>query len=635
MPLAKLVQRWPPGAATRLLTPTALAVTAALWAAPAHAVPTEPGTLTNPLVDTVACELCHGFENPAVDSEDPPYSPFRTWQGSLMANSARDPVFWAGVAVAAVDAPGETELCIRCHSPRAFLEENGSATTIDQLSMAEQAGVECEACHRMVEDIDTPPGNAQYQIDDVLMPGGSNVPRRGPWDYTDGVPQPPHDWLQDSYIGTSRLCGTCHDVTTETERVDDDGLGLGIDFNEQRTYSEWVGSVYSVPGPDFLSCQGCHMPTIPDMPGCQAHVNQFSHATGGRGHDLVGANRFMVELLQDEYGSAGANQIADFFFDNTLDAMDAFVTTSATLEVTGSPEVDLEVGLPQLAVIVTNNTGHKLPTGYSEGRVMWLEVQARYAGDLVYSSGLWDQDTGEMQDDDQLRTYEAVGERYSDGTTFHLLLNDHWVVDSRIPALGSTPNIETDPIGGRYTLQPDGTWPNFDQHGYAFGPAPRFADTTPGDDTDDTLDVTVRLLYVINTGEYVDFLADNAGEPGAHVETLFDLAGGAPPVVLSEQTLAIPIINFGSESPPGTTTTAGATTLGPTDGGVVDSTTNATAPNVSSTTLPGGTASASVTVSAGQGGEPSGCRCNSGRRAAPGLWLLLLGASGLRRRRRA
>ena len=58
----------------------------------------------------------------------------------------------------------------------------------------------------------------------------------------------------------------------------------------------------------------------------------------------------------------------------------------------------------------------------------------------MYSSGAWDQAAGTIENDAQVRRYEAIGEDYADGTTFHLLRNNHWVVDSRIPALGAEPN---------------------------------------------------------------------------------------------------------------------------------------------------------------------------------------------------
>ena len=281
----------------------------ALLSSSAFATPTQPGELVNDLFQAQQCAFCHGYNNAAADLDDPPYSPFNTWQGTMMANAARDPVFWAGVAVAEVDDPEETEACVRCHSPRAFLDGNGGAVSLSELTSAEQDGVECEFCHRVIEDVGVEPGNAQYTISDELGPGGINVPRRGPWDFTDGVPEPPHDWVFDEYIGESRFCGTCHDVTTPAERVDDDGVGLGRSFNEQRTYSEWLGSAYAQPGDDFASCQDCHMTAVPDKPGCSDHLNQYTHATGGNRHDFNGANRFMLELLRNEYGDAGQGEV--------------------------------------------------------------------------------------------------------------------------------------------------------------------------------------------------------------------------------------------------------------------------------------------------------------------------------------
>ena len=120
------------------------------------AAPTQPGELVNPLFTADSCDFCHMYPNPGPQAADPPFSPVQTWQGSLMANSARDPVFWAGVAVADVDDPGHTELCVRCHSPRAFLEGNGTATSMDALTPEQREGVECEFCHRVMEDVGVP-----------------------------------------------------------------------------------------------------------------------------------------------------------------------------------------------------------------------------------------------------------------------------------------------------------------------------------------------------------------------------------------------------------------------------------------------------------------------------------------------
>jgi MYXO-CTERM domain-containing protein len=378
------------------------------------------------------------------------------------------------------------------------------------------------------------------------------------------------------------------------------------------------------------------MPAVVDMPGCAQHVNQFSHATGGRRHDLVGANRFVVELLREEYGSSGANVIGDLYFDTAIDAMTELLATATTVELAGPESVDLTVGLDALAVTVTNETGHKLPTGYSEGRITWLQVEATYADTVVWTSGAWDPASG-LQRDDQLRTYEAVAEQWSTGTNFHLLLNDHWVVDSRIPPRGLQPNLETDPVGDRYTLQPDGTWPNFDSHSYAFAAAPELFDVTPEDPSDDELLVTVRVQYLINTPEYIDFLASTGSPAGLNVATMFDLAGGATPVTVGQASLAIPIVGFGSVAGTGGTSSGGAdTTGGVTSGastGSVDGTTTTTMP--ASTT--GDADEESGSSGPGTDAEPGGCSCRTASRA-PGLGLgllaLVLGTGRRRRRRR-
>jgi hypothetical protein len=615
----------------RFLPIVSLSALAGLAPASAQAAPTEPNTLIHALAESLACQLCHTFDNAMPAAAEPRYAPFYGWQGSLMANAARDPIFWAGVALADQDHPGETVECVRCHSPRAFLEGRGDATRIDQLTAADLEGVGCELCHRMTNQGAL--GNAQYTVDDVPGAGGL-VPRRGPWDYAEGSgAAPPHDWMLDDFIGNSQLCGTCHDVTTPRERLDDDGNPTGMQFNEQRTYSEWAGSAFAQQDEGFRACQDCHMPAVTDVPGCLDRVDETSHPTGGRRHDLVGANRFMVELLRAEYGNDGTGVINDFFFQQTLDRMDELLATTATLELQGPPDVDLGEGMQGLAATVTNETGHKLPTGYSEGRIMWLEVIARYGDQVVWSSGQYVEGQG-PEEDSQLRSYQAVAEQYATGVTMHVLLDDHWVEDTRIPPRGLVPNPETDPVGERYELQGDGTWPNFDVVEYSFPGVADVQDATPADATDDVLDVQVRLLYLVNTPEYVQLLADDnvTNEAGSDVAMQFDALGGAPPLVLAEGVLALPIVGFGD--PPVEST-------GAVDTGSVDTTAGSggSSGGGSSSGLPGGgtvaTTTDSETDDAGQGdGDGGGCGCVSGGGSRRGAALLLVPVLLMARRRR-
>jgi len=580
----------------------------------AHAAPTEPNTLVHPITPASECQNCHSFGNTDAHADDPLYAPFFGWQGSMMANSARDPVFWAGVAIASQDDPAGTTDCVRCHAPQAFLEGRGEAIAIDELEPDDLAGVECELCHRSIEDAGVPAGNALYTIDDVEVDG--DVPRRGPWAYVDGDPgAAPHSWVQDPWIGSSRMCGTCHDVTTSSERLDDDGNPMGIPFGEQRTFSEWLGSDFAVPGADFRSCQDCHMPAVTDVPGCFDNANAgVTHPEGGRRHDLVGANRFMIELLRGVYGDDGTEEVASFFYDNAIERMDEMLATAATMDVVAPAEVHLGDGLSGLEVTVTNNTGHKLPTGYSEGRVMWIEVVARYGDTVVWSSGEWD-GTAFDPADPQLHTYRALAEQFATGTTFHLLLNDHWVEDTRLPPQGLQQNVETDPVGDRYTLQGDNTWPNTDTAQYTFAGRDDVVDATPGATDDDTLDLRVRLLYLVNSRDYVQFLADTnkTNDAGNYVLGLFEDAGFAQPIELAVQDIAIPITGFGG--------TADTSSSG--DGASVDDTTAGSA-----TTDPtnGVDTSSSGDDSSGTGQDDDGgdgCGCTTPRTPAHAAWWLV------------
>lgn len=579
------------------------------------AAATEPGTLQNPLEKAADCQKCHSFQNKPEIADQPFVSPI-AWRGTMMANAARDPVFWAGVAIAHQDAPDETVDCVRCHAPRAFVAGRGESIDPLQLEPDDLSGVDCELCHRMIDDGVTPHGNARYVIDDVVGPAG-DVPKRGPWSY-DGGDQPMHGWTVGEFLGTSEMCGTCHDVTTGRDRVDADGQPLGVKFGEQRTYSEWKNSALAQPGDVFQSCQDCHMPAVDDVAGCaEFNTQDIVHATGGRRHDLAGANRRMVEIMKTLYGDAGSGDIPDSFFDIALDNIDRTLASAATLEVTPPAAVDLQAGIDAWSVKVTNNTGHKLPTGYSEGRVMWLEVTASYMGEVVYASGRWLPGQG-LEDDPQLRTYEAVAAEHGSGVKFHLLRNTTWLVDSRLPPKGLKKDIETDPVGDRYALLPDQTWPHWDEVAYQFGPA-SVVDATPGED--DTLDLRVRLLYAINTPEYLQFLADENHTNMAGIDAMALYPADPEPLVVAEWSGSVPATGLTEESG---TSTGGSPTTGaePTTGP------GATTGLEATTGSPDSTGGASAT---GSQTEPTdGCSCSS-TGAPGGLALLLL--LGRRRRR--
>ncbi|MCA9638938.1 MAG: hypothetical protein KC420_23080, partial [Myxococcales bacterium] len=118
---------------------------------------TQPGELRHRFSDPTTCHNCHrGFDGSAGD----------TWTGSMMANAARDPIFLAALTIANQDVPGSGDLCLRCHTPRGWLEGRADPPDGSRLNQIDwQSGVDCDFCHRL--DVgDGHIGNSQYTVAD-------------------------------------------------------------------------------------------------------------------------------------------------------------------------------------------------------------------------------------------------------------------------------------------------------------------------------------------------------------------------------------------------------------------------------------------------------------------------------------
>ncbi len=76
---------------------------------------------------------------------------------------------------------------------------------------------------------------------------------------------------------------------------------------------------------------------------------------------------------------------------------------AATLEV-----FDVSEGAyPAVQVKVTNETGHKLPSGYPEVRRVWINVKAYDEGEaLIFESGVYDFDTAYLSHDEGVKIYK-------------------------------------------------------------------------------------------------------------------------------------------------------------------------------------------------------------------------------------
>jgi hypothetical protein len=64
--------------------------------------------------------------------------PWTGWAGSMMAQSGRDPVFYAALDIANADAAFAGEFCLRCHLPRGWLDGRSSTTDGSAMTAVDQ-----------------------------------------------------------------------------------------------------------------------------------------------------------------------------------------------------------------------------------------------------------------------------------------------------------------------------------------------------------------------------------------------------------------------------------------------------------------------------------------------------------------
>jgi cytochrome c553 len=498
------------------------------------------------------CSTCHGGYSAAVE-------PWSNWRGSMMGNTMRDPVFAATMVIAEQDAPASGDLCLRCHTPGGWQEGRSTDTSGGMVTAKDRQGVQCDYCHRAVDPIYQP--GVSPAVDEAILArldapvlgygNGQSVSdpdpiRRGP--YADA--QASHQFLDSAFHRTANLCGTCHDVSNpafvagsapgeyvvqELDAPHPDGNKRDM-FPVERTFSEWSVSAYAEGGvyaPQFAgvkpggivsTCQDCHMA---DATGRGADTGPMRTDLGV--HDLTGGNHFVPDLIPAWFPGE---------FDQTaLNAGKARVTAmlqmAATLEVFESPVG----GGPGVTVRVTNETAHKLPSGYPEGRRIWINVRAfDDQASLIYESGAYDPATGTLSHDPDAKIYHIeLGTSHrlgailgiDAGPSFHFVLNDTVFLDNRIPPRGaSLAELEAvqSPVVG--------------YGGYQDG---QFWDDTVYDLPAGASIVEVALYYQSISKEYVEFLreANTTNTMGQELYDSWVAQGRAAPVLMGSEQLVL------------------------------------------------------------------------------------------------
>jgi hypothetical protein len=358
-------------------------------------------TAANPIFATGdGCAMCHSASPDAsalwsATGEDA--SPHGLWQGTMMANAARDPYWRAQLAAESANEPARAAefeaLCMRCHTPMAH--HTHAIAGWEPLRVEEAAsdplysdGVSCTVCHQIQPD--NLGAYASQNGTPLIKPGRVIF---GPFADPAGEPMQMHSAFtptQGMHIRSSALCGSCHNL--ETGHTGGDGV-----FPEQSPYAEWRNSHFSTearsPGPMATGCIGCHMPALGPMRIARNPRGlDFNIETrdGVRGHSFVGANAFMLDLLRENSSELGVTASAASLERNARATRALLSHRTATVEI-GEPTRE-QTGDRQtlvFGVTVTNLSGHKLPTGYPSRRV-WIEALVRDGATPIFDSGDFD-----------------------------------------------------------------------------------------------------------------------------------------------------------------------------------------------------------------------------------------------------
>jgi hypothetical protein len=352
----------------------------------------------NPLFATAdGCALCHSASEDAVALKNAlgdDISPHGLWQGTMMANSFRDPYWRAQVSRETAAAPNlaaEIEaLCVRCHAPAAHHFAKLSGEPLARLAggaadALTADGVTCTVCHQAQPDnlgkpesfaglLEIKPGRVIFGPYENPVPG----PMRMHAAYTPTF---------GTHISKSALCGSCHTLTTHAAPG-------AAPFHEQSPYLEWRNSVFNDEngrGAESRTCQECHMPDqgssrIAHNPrGLDFNIEPRPNV---RAHAFVGGNAYMLDLLRtnrEELGvTASDSSLRRAAAATRRQLGDSTATIAIKAIARRGRELDFDVE-------VTNLCGHKFPTGYPARRA-WLMIDVRAGRDTVFTSGGFDGD---------------------------------------------------------------------------------------------------------------------------------------------------------------------------------------------------------------------------------------------------
>ena len=314
-----------------------------------------------------------------------------------------------------------------------------------------------------------------------------------------------------------------------------------IQFAHDSAIVAGTGGNYADGTPRMFSCQSCHMPPVTGQ-GCNKNPPVRKDLPL---HDMTGGNYWMPDVLEylDELGRLRLG--------GGLSAVQIAAIRAGKVRAQNQLRMAASLSVEGNTLTVVNLTGHKLISGYPEGRRMWLNVKWYAADDTPlredgeYGPMIVDLDGEPLEvetildlHDSHTKIYEAhygmtqewanqlrslgypadfiLGYDRDSGSidatlgqlaaqpegahleTFHFVLNNKVIKDNRIPPYGMTFNAAQ----GRGTLPVPAS-----QYG---GPAGEeefnYFDALELSPPPGAVRATIELLYQPTSWEYIQFL---------------------------------------------------------------------------------------------------------------------------------
>jgi len=594
---------------------------------------TQPGQVS--IESPGRCLNCHAGYNSAVE-------PGFNWQGSMMAQAARDPLYLAALTVAAQDSewalgrPNAADLCLRCHFPEGWLEGRSDPPSGAAMTGFDFDGVQCDLCHRLYDPLfettyqglresgdwlgywdetnvsPTPSqdaadlmraadaaaavgveffnGNPFFDGSSPVSSGYSeatggqyfvdpDAAKRGSFADADAR----HQMAYSRYHKSAYLCGTCHDVSNPalanlaydgtlpgdgTMLLPSESTPAGMYFHIERTFSEFLLSAYagpegaagegpfapevfdtSTPGDAITRCQDCHMRDVSgagaDKQGVPVRpAESIEHPQSGQPlHDLTGGNVWVSAILAstvpgspnfdainaellgagpdvlviDLEGGLGIDPIA------LLAGRDRAGQQLLLAAAIAGADYDSLSGA--LSFQIRNQTGHKLISGFPEGRRMFVNIRAfDESGALIAEINPYDHVEGTLRGlptsvsgpallpgethvDELVYEVHASSSLTGEQETFHVVLADERYKDNRIPPKG----FDIEAAADRLVVP---VWHGveapdyFTPEEYAGGYDEVEILIVPG-----AVSVEINLYYQTTSREYVEFLRNEINGP--------------------------------------------------------------------------------------------------------------------------